>query len=398
MIESSELRQARILIVDDQEANLILLEKILRTEGYSDLTVTMDPSQVAPLHREHRYDLILLDLQMPVMDGFAVMEQLKADEPSGYLPVLVITAQPGHKLRALQSGARDFVTKPFDLIEVQTRIRNMLEVRLLYRQLGQVNEQLEQKVLARTAELRESEERFKSFTQLSSDWYWEQDAAGRFTRVSGPVFDMLGIAQGGAPDPDAAPVTAGWNTTERAQLSEHIAARRPFVDFVYSRRHADGKLQFLQVSGEPILDAVSRFIGYRGIGMDITERMIADPDAARWRCAIDQIPVGLLLVDRARMRAVDANATACIVIGQSKEMLLRSSLEELGLGSDFDLRSIFDALSTDLTEAAMLSSLSPRGSEGNPSKLGDIEWRMLRSQPGSEESLVIGVIRAATAL
>ena len=153
----------------------------------------MDPHEVCALHRKNRYDLILLDLQMPGMDGFQVMEGLKTNEADGYLPVLVITAQPGHKLRALQAGAKDFISKPFDLVEVKTRIHNMLEVRLLYKQLENYNKVLEQTVQERTAELRESEARFRSLTELASDWYWEQDENGNFTKVSGPVLEMLGI-------------------------------------------------------------------------------------------------------------------------------------------------------------------------------------------------------------
>lgn len=128
-------------------------------------------------------------------------------------------------------------------------------------------------MLERTAELRASEARFKSFTELSSDWYWEQDAEGKFTKVSGPVFEMLGVD---ADDMMGAPNTVlvgHWDATERAQLDANIANRRPFLDFVYSRSNADGTMQYLQVSGEPIFDSASRFIGYRGIGMDITNRM-----------------------------------------------------------------------------------------------------------------------------
>lgn len=276
MLEASEILNAGILIVDDQEANVLLLEKMLRNAGYRHITSTMDPHTVCTLHAEHRYDLILLDLQMPGMDGFQVMEGLKEIEMEGYLPVLVITAQPGHKLRALQAGAKDFISKPFDLIEVQTRIHNMLEVRLLYQKLDNYNKVLEQTVLERTAELRESEARFKSFTELSSDWYWEQDAQGQFTKVFGPVFEMLGIE---AHDMLGATgtVLAGWDPAERAVLDANIAARRPFLDFIYSRSRADGSKQYLQVSGEPMFDSASRFIGYRGIGMDITERMRREP-------------------------------------------------------------------------------------------------------------------------
>src|ERR1035437_8567370 len=111
----------------------------------------MDPCQVAELHRQNRYDLILLDLQMPGMDVFQVMEGLKEIETEGYLPVLVITAQPGHKLRALQAGAKDFISKPFDLAEVRARVLNMLEVRQLQKELRNYNDVLEQRVRGRTA-------------------------------------------------------------------------------------------------------------------------------------------------------------------------------------------------------------------------------------------------------
>jgi PAS domain S-box-containing protein len=267
-----DILNASILIVDDLDANIMLLERIMRDAGYHRITSTTDSSMVCAMHAEHHYDLILLDLQMPAPDGFAVMQALKEIEP-GYLPVLVITAQPGHKLRALKAGAKDFVSKPFDLVEVQTRIHNMLEVRLLYRKLGDYNRELEQTVQERTAELRASEARFKSFTELSSDWYWEQDPEGKFTKVSGPVFEMLGIEPGTVLGATGSVPSGGWNVDERAQLEANIANRNPFLDFIYSRVQADGSTQYLQVSGEPMFDAASRFVGYRGIGMDVTARM-----------------------------------------------------------------------------------------------------------------------------
>ena len=273
MLEPSEILKASILIVDDQEANVTLLEKMLHNVGYTQVSSTMNPRAVCALHVEHCYDLILLDLQMPLMDGFEVMTELSKIDTSGYLPVLVITAQPAHKLRALQAGAKDFVSKPFDLIEVQTRIHNMLEVRLLYQKLDNYNKALEAAVLERTAELRESEARFKSFTELSSDWYWEQDQEGKFTKVYGPVFEMLGIDANDMMGATGTSFGGQWNAVERAQLDANIAARRPFLDFIYTRSKPDGKTQYLQVSGEPMFDTSSRFIGYRGIGMDVTDRM-----------------------------------------------------------------------------------------------------------------------------
>lgn len=142
MLDPAAILGANILVVDDQPANVLLLERMLATAGYTNVTSTRDPLTVGDLHRTNRYDLILLDLQMPVMDGFAVMEELKQMEPDGILPVLVITAQPQHKLRALRAGARDFVSKPFDIAEIQTRVHNMLEVRLLNVAIQRKNEEI----------------------------------------------------------------------------------------------------------------------------------------------------------------------------------------------------------------------------------------------------------------
>ena len=270
ILAESDILSASILIVDDQEANVTLLEQLLREAGYDCVASTMDPHEVCALHRKNRYDLILLDLQMPGMDGFQVMEGLKTNDADSYLPVIVLTAQPGHKLRALQSGAKDFISKPFDLVEVKTRIRNMLEVRLLYKKLEDYNTVLEQTVQERTAELRESEARYRSLTELASDWYWEQDQTGSFTKVSGPVLEMLGIRVGAlAEDAGGGPV-AGWNEAEREVLQAKIAARQPFLDFIFSRVNADGSRQRFQVSGEPMFDRSCRFLGYRGIGVELT--------------------------------------------------------------------------------------------------------------------------------
>ena len=269
-LTESEILNAGILIVDDQESNVSLLQQMLSEAGYTSVASTMNPREVCALHRTNRYDLILLDLQMPGIDGFQVMEGLKANDADGYLPVLVVTAQPGHKLRALQAGARDFISKPFDLVEARTRIHNMLEVRLLYKKIENYGKVLERTVQERTAELRESEARYRSLTELASDWYWEQDEHGSFTKVSGPVLEMLGIqvdTLAGGPRDDKVP---GWNEAEREVLRSTIAARQPFLDFAFSRVNADGSQQTFRVSGEPMFNRSSRFIGYRGIGVEVT--------------------------------------------------------------------------------------------------------------------------------
>ena len=137
MPSREDILNAKILVVDDSADNIELMEEILREEGYTCVSSTMLPEQVCPLHRQHNYDLILLDLQMPGLNGFQVMKGLKEIEQGGYLPVLALTAQPSFKIAALEAGARDFISKPFDLLEVHKRIHNMLEVRLLYRELAQ---------------------------------------------------------------------------------------------------------------------------------------------------------------------------------------------------------------------------------------------------------------------
>ena len=143
MISEQEILDASILIVDDQESDVQLLEKMLHKSGYRSVTSTMDPYAVCDLHHKNHYDLILLDLQMPGMDGFQVMAGLKEIEIDGYVPVLVLTAQSDQRLRALASGAKDFIGKPFELMEIRTRIHNMLEVRLLYAKLADSNKVLE---------------------------------------------------------------------------------------------------------------------------------------------------------------------------------------------------------------------------------------------------------------
>ncbi len=269
---NANILDARILVVDDQEVNVILLTQMLSEAGYSNVSSTMDPRQVCALHRANAYDLILLDLQMPGMDGFAVLTGLKTIDPEDYLPVIVITAQPGHKLKALQSGAKDFISKPFDLVEVKTRIHNMLEVRLLYKELQRMNDALEHTVQLRTSELRESEARFRSLAELASDWYWEQDELGNFTKVSGPVLDMLGVQVTPLLESAVAVQASGWDDAERAALQVKIAAREPFLDFVFNRINTDGTHQQFRVSGEPMFNQSCRLIGYRGIGVEVHAR------------------------------------------------------------------------------------------------------------------------------
>ena len=268
MISESEILAARILVIGDQESS-VLLYKLLSDAGYSRVSSTANPPGAGELDEIVRYDLIVLDLQMAVIDGLALIAALKTHATQSDFPVLVLVAEPGDRLRALRAGAKDFVGKPFDPVEIQTRIHNMLEMRLLYRSLEKIDHDLERTVEQRTAELRENEARYRRLTELASDWYWEQDEYGNFTRVYGPVFEMLGIMTERAAANATGVDADGWNEAERASLRAAIAARRPFIDFVFSRTHADGARQKFQVSGEPMFGPSARFIGYRGVGIEL---------------------------------------------------------------------------------------------------------------------------------
>ncbi|SOD41294.1 GGDEF/EAL domain-containing response regulator [Nitrosovibrio sp. Nv4] len=203
MTTSSDIFNASILIVDDRKGNVELIRGMLSSAGYASVTSTVNPLEVCNLHRTNRYDLILLDLMMPKMDGFEVMEGLKLIESeiegktgpqiesSGCLPVLVITAQPEHKERALQAGAKGFITKPFDRLEVLTHIRDVLEIRLLQKELQQFVAGLETTLSERTAPLRETEELFDQLAGNLPQVFWVWDIHDETFRYINPAWEKM---------------------------------------------------------------------------------------------------------------------------------------------------------------------------------------------------------------
>jgi len=217
MISLTDIRRARILVVDDEPVNVQLLEYLLKTTGYENVSSTHDPRQVVSLHLKHRFDLIILDLHMPGMDGFDVMEALRPLESDSWLPVLVVTAEPDKKLAALEAGARDFIGKPFDTVEVMTRIRNLLEVRLLHRESQDYGVQLEREVRERTAELA----RFRGAMDATPDAIFLIDTASMaIVDVSDGACRMLGFSRDALMRID--PVALGLATREL--LERHLAA------------------------------------------------------------------------------------------------------------------------------------------------------------------------------
>lgn len=197
MIPTSSILKAKLLIVDDQLANVLLLERLLQSAGYSAISSTQNPTEVMDLHRQNRYDLILLDLNMPEMDGFQVMKGLKSIENDGILPVLVITAQPSEKLRALKFGALDFLSKPFDIAEVLARVQNLLLVRLFNLETQKLYEQIlvEQdlsEMLLRNMLPQAISERLKGRSKLTAD-HLNQAIVDSYANVTVLFGDIVGF-------------------------------------------------------------------------------------------------------------------------------------------------------------------------------------------------------------
>jgi diguanylate cyclase (GGDEF)-like protein/PAS domain S-box-containing protein len=275
MISLLDIRRARILVVDDEPVNVQLLEYLLKTTGYENVFSTNDPRQVVSLHLKHRFDLIILDLHMPGMDGFDVMEALKPLESDSWLPVLVVTAEPDKKLAALEAGARDFIGKPFDTVEVMTRIRNLLEVRLLHRESRDYGSQLEREVRERTAELA----RFRGAMDATPDAIFLIDTAGMaMVDVSDGACRMLGFSRDALMRID--PVALGLASREQLErmLGEgegkgaHGAREGDIVETELLRAGGEGSVP-VEISWKLQELGNSRFL--IAVVRDITERVHA---------------------------------------------------------------------------------------------------------------------------
>lgn len=167
----SEQHEQRILMVDDEPANLLLLRHLLERDGYRHHLSTTDPREALPLFRDFRPDLVLLDLNMPKLDGFGVMEQLRGEiGEAEFLPIVILTgdATPETRMRALSGGATDFITKPFDSLEVVLRIRNLLHTRSLHGAVREQNRRLEGLVAERTRELEVALRRAEAASEAKS--------------------------------------------------------------------------------------------------------------------------------------------------------------------------------------------------------------------------------------
>ena len=269
MISSSDILKGSILIVDDHQTNVLLLEQMLRNAGYVSITSTTNPSEVCKLHRKNCYDLILLDLQMPVMDGFQVMEGLKDIETDGYLPVLVITAQPDHKLRALNAGAKDFISKPFDLAEVLIRVHNLLEVRLLNRKTKELYNQI-------VVEKKVSDQQLRVFRSGPVAMSITTVADERFIDVNERYCNFSGYAREEIIGRRIKDLNLWVNPEDRASVVQQLLKEGAVRGFELKLRRRSGEvrdvlasLELIELAGENERVLISTFI-------DISERKSAE--------------------------------------------------------------------------------------------------------------------------
>jgi putative two-component system response regulator len=200
VIAIERIKRAGVLVVDDEPANVKLLERMLAQEGYTNVTATMDPEEAVTLYRRNHYDIVLLDLNMPRLDGFGVMKALTEIDHADIPPILVITAQTDRdsRLRALQEGGRDFLNKPFDRVELMARIRNMLEMRLLHNDVRDQNEILETRVQERTLELHDT--RLEIIRRLGRAAEYRDNETGlhiiRMSKTSALLGQAVGMSAG----------------------------------------------------------------------------------------------------------------------------------------------------------------------------------------------------------
>jgi putative two-component system response regulator len=192
LVRETVSRQARILVIDDHEANIEALKRILRRAGFAQVNGTTDPLLGVSLVQTWSPDLILLDLHMPRLDGFGVLEAIRPQLTNGvYLPVVMLTADTSDetKRRALAGGVKDFLTKPFDATEVLLRMENLLETRSLYCAAREHNQFLEQRVAERTRELEEAQ--FEILQRLAAASEFRDDDTGEHTHRVGHLAGLL---------------------------------------------------------------------------------------------------------------------------------------------------------------------------------------------------------------
>jgi PAS domain S-box-containing protein len=309
---------ARILIVDDQEADAQLMATMLAAAGYSWVTVTTDPHAAAGLHRKHRYDLLILDILMPGIDGFGVMAAIKGIDPENHVPVIVVTADPDHVKRALEMGARDFISKPVRLAELRARVRNVLELGMFLRKLKARGSDLERLLDERTADLQDAEGRFRALVEQSIVGIYIVEG-GRYIYANPHMCALLGYTA------DELRVIGTIDLVLEEDRERFAANRRrrevePSFSATYRFRRKDGGIRHLSLSGK-MVELKGRKVIF-GVAEDVTEHVRAQEllrdSEEKYRVLWETTTDAVVLLDQ-DMRIQYANPSVREVFGYAPE-------------------------------------------------------------------------------
>lgn len=261
MLEEKTIKEAKILIVDDQPANVILIEKMLDIDGYINVLSTTDPTQVEEIYLQQNSDLVLLDLNMPEMDGYQVLSKIREVDPD-YPPIIVLTAQSDRdsRIKALDLGARDFLAKPFDRVELMTRIRNMLEVRIMTKAMKNQNLILDGMVKERTKELNAT--RLEVIRRLGRAAEYRDDLTGfhivRMSRYS----QLLALAAGmSEKDAEAVLNASPMHDIGKIGIPDHVLLKPGKLDadeWTIMKSHVDIGVEILSGSDSVLMDMAAQ--------------------------------------------------------------------------------------------------------------------------------------------
>jgi diguanylate cyclase (GGDEF)-like protein/PAS domain S-box-containing protein len=330
----------RILLVEDDPDFAELVQTQLRRMRWVEARLESAGTLAEALARLNveSFGLVITDLNLPDSSGLATVSALTR---AGDQPVIVLTGDATHQVRAaaIEAGAYDFLHK------------DQLSAAALERlvRLGALQ-------ASAFRALRDSEARFRSLLDLSSDFYWESDAEHRVVRIEHglrphPAVNPAQLGKARWEMPSTYPDAEGW-AAHRAAMEAH----RPFRDFPIARRDDDGVERWRSLSGEPAFDERGAFIGYRGTGKDISAQKRAEEDLSRFRLALDTSPDMILLIDRASMRNVDVNTTACRLLGYSREELLARGPQDMLPLTRAELEALYDRMIADPTAVTGMRS------------------------------------------
>jgi diguanylate cyclase (GGDEF)-like protein/PAS domain S-box-containing protein len=371
-------KPVKVLIVEDSEDDAKLALRALRSGGFDPTSRRVQTAaDLETALAEERWDAVISDFKMP---GFTGMDALRIFRSTGLdIPFILISGTIGEEtaVDAMKAGASDYVMK-----KSLARLAPALERELKEMQMRAAHRQAQRDLI-------ESEERFRSLTALSSDWYWEQDENFRFTHLSPGLKGKLGdVVEGGIGK-------TRWELPYRdADWTEHRAtleARKPFRDVELQPMSHDGSLVYVSISGEPKFDGGGRFLGYRGVGKNITELVRRIDDLRRLRAAMDATVDAIYLVDRTSMRFIYVNDAACRMQSCTCEELLALGPDGVLSTSRAELEHVYDSI---IAGGAGTEPLEMQRQRKDGSRVW-VELRR-RAQRSSEGWMIVTVVRDVT--